>query len=119
MLVKTRITVAKNNNRFRITVRFEHGDGDQTTYDTTQFKGMTDQELLEWVAKFKQYKVAIDELRWYGKKGFSRDQMEEDLKIEVPSDCIYSGDYDYVPATAIDKIEWVDDEGIVYAITGY
>lgn len=118
-IVKTRITEPKNNNRFRVTVSFEHGDADLTTYNTNQFQAWSDQQLVEWVAKFRQYAQDINNMRWYSAE-FDREACEAVLGIECESDKIYdNAGYDYVASMSIDKIEWVDNEGIVYKVTGY
>jgi len=117
-IVKTRITEPKNNNRFRVTIAFEHGGADLTTYNTSQFQGWNDQQLVDWVAKFRQYSTAVNNMRWYSAE-FNREECESDLGIECESDQTYSGAYDYVAAMSIDKIEWVDNEGFVYKVSNY
>lgn len=72
-IVKTRITPVKNNNRFRVTVRWI--DDGELHYHTAQLHNYSDEDLIQWI-----------EDKPYG----------DDSKI--------------------DKIEWVDDEGIVYSV---
>lgn len=115
-IVKTRITVPKNNNRFRVTVAWEHGDADLTTYCTTQFQGMSDEGLLTWVQNFRKMAEAIDDDRSCGSETFDRDAWE--LSLDIPYDKIYDNS-STPPNASIDKIEWVDDEGIVYSVKGY
>ena len=80
MLVKTRIKAPKNNNRFRVTVKYER---EVKPYHTFVLEGYSDSDLLAWLEERKTFWQEIDML------------------------------------AVIDKIEWVDDEGIVYAVTGY
>ena len=79
-LVKTRITAPKNNNRFRVTAKY---DCTVRPYHTFVLTGYSDDDLSDWLAK--RYKFWSD----------------IDMKA------------------SIDKIEWCDDEGFSYNVTGY
>jgi len=116
-IVKTRIKQALNNNRFRVTVSWEHGDADLTTYHTSQFSGMSDEGLLTWVQLFRRMADTIDNDRSCGIESFEREDWS-DLGLDILYDKIYDSS-NTPPNATIDKVEWVDDEGIVYSVTGY
>lgn len=117
-LVMTRVHEPKNNPRFCVTVSWEHGDADHTSYDTSQFKGMTEQQLLQWVANFRTMAQQIDNLRSYGDGWEGDEKWERELKISVERDCIYDGS-GHPAQPSIDKIEYVDYDDNRYVVTGY
>lgn len=117
-LVKTRINVPKNNNRFRVTLKWYHGDCDLTTYDTVQLRGFSDEQLLDWHAGLSHLEDIIEDIRSGKDRDEELDALCARMGMEAESDQIWDATgWPAVPA--IDKIEWVDDEGIVYSVTGY
>ncbi|WYV99775.1 hypothetical protein Roomu2_00095 [Pseudomonas phage vB_PpuM-Roomu-2] len=119
-LVFTRKTEPKNNPRFCVTVSWEHGDADHTSYHTSQFKGWTDEQLLQWVAKFRTMAQQIGNLRSYGNnEGWYGDEnWERALGIEVARDCVYDGS-GHPAQPSIDKIEYVDFDDVRFTVTGF
>ena len=117
-LIFTRKVDPKNNPRFCVTVQWEHGDADHSAYDTNQFKGMLNDEFVEWIANFRAMQTEIQEHRWYRKPWQGFDHWEEILKIEVVRDVIY-GDYDYPAAVYLDKVEYVDFDDVRFVVSGF
>lgn len=115
-LCYSRVSWPKNNPRFCVTVAWEHGDADHTSYNTTQFKGMSEPEFLEWLKSFREMAGEISTAR-DGGKWQGVEHWERLLKLSVQWDAIF--DVSLPAQPSIDKVEYVDWDDKRFAVTGY